>query len=167
MNGVSAQIGGSSRNKFGNKRGCGKINKYGSIIYCCFICNCVEHKIYDYPHKDVIQAMFREKALVVTFEEDNVVINMVLAITTYDQILENVVFKEKKPFKNKSLAINKKRKSFNIHLKKLLNTYNKRSCMGPNLYKLQLKLTSQRIFVLIPRINSPNLLDLQNLPILL
>jgi hypothetical protein len=88
--------------------------------------------IYDYPPKDAIQTMFREKAIMATPKEDNVVVNMVLAITTYSQIPENVVFKEKEPFKNKRLVISKKRKSFNIHLKKLLKTYKKRSCMEPN-----------------------------------
>jgi hypothetical protein len=39
-------------------------------------------------------------------------------------------------------VISKKRKSFNIHLKKLLKTYKKRSCMEPNWYKLWLKPTS-------------------------
>ncbi len=142
VNGISTQTNGSTGNKSSNKKGCGKANKYGSIIYHCFICNSVEHKIYDYPCKDAIQTMFREKAIVATPKEDNVVVNMVLAITTYSQIPENVVFKEKEPFKNKSLVISKKRKSFNIHLKKLLKTYKKRSCMEPNWYKLRLKPTS-------------------------
>ncbi len=47
------------------------MNKYGSIIYCYFIYNFVEHKIYDYPHKDAAQAMFREKAAMVTPKEDD------------------------------------------------------------------------------------------------
>ncbi len=61
MNGVLAQINGGTRNKFGNKGGQGNANKFGSIVYCCFICNFIEHKIYNYPHKDVAQAMFKEK----------------------------------------------------------------------------------------------------------
>jgi hypothetical protein len=45
--------------------------------------------------------MFGEKATM-----EDVTINMVLAITTYSQILENIVvlFKEKKPHKNQNLA---------------------------------------------------------------
>jgi hypothetical protein len=48
--------------------------------------------------------MFKKKVVMITPKKDNVVVNMVLAITTHSKILENVVFKEKKPFKNKNLA---------------------------------------------------------------
>jgi hypothetical protein len=58
------------------------VNKFGSIIYRYFICNSIKHKIYDYPYKDAVQAMFKEKAVVATPKKDNVVVNMVLAITT-------------------------------------------------------------------------------------
>ncbi len=75
------------------------MNKFGSIIYHCFICNFFEHKIYDCLHKDVSQAMFREKAMTFTPKKNDVV-NIVLAITTHSQIPKNVVFKEKKSFKN-------------------------------------------------------------------
>jgi hypothetical protein len=44
--------------------------------------------------------MFKEKAP----KKDDVVVNMVLAITIHSHIFKNVVFKEKKPFKNKSLV---------------------------------------------------------------
>jgi hypothetical protein len=56
----------------------------------------MDHKIYDYPHKETPHVMFRGKTLDV--------MNMVLAMTTYSQILKNVVFKENEPPKNKSLA---------------------------------------------------------------
>jgi hypothetical protein len=46
--------------------------------------------------------MFKEKAMAATPKKDNVFVNMVLVTCT--QILENVVFKEKEPLKNKSLA---------------------------------------------------------------
>jgi hypothetical protein len=45
---------------------------------------------------------------------------MVLAITTCSQILKNVVFKEKKPFKNKAWSIDKNKKNFKVCLKKPL-----------------------------------------------
>jgi hypothetical protein len=61
-------------------------------------------KIYDYPYKDATWAMFKGKTMVATPKKDNVDVNVVLAITTCYQILENVVFKEKEPFKNKNLA---------------------------------------------------------------
>jgi hypothetical protein len=37
--------------------------------------------------------MFREKTMAVAPKEDDVAINMVLAITTHNEIPENVVFK--------------------------------------------------------------------------
>jgi hypothetical protein len=110
--------------------------------------------------------MFREKVATTTTKKEDVV-NMVLAITTYSQMLENVVFKEKWPLKNKAWPIGKKRISLKVRFKKLLWTYNKRSHQGICLelvYKLWLKTTSQGIMVQIPKIN---LLDLTNLLVLL
>jgi hypothetical protein len=48
--------------------------------------------------------MFREKAMVTTPKKDDIIVNMVLTITTHSQIPKNMVFKDKKPIKNKSLA---------------------------------------------------------------
>ncbi len=53
MYGILAQIRGGMGNQSNNKGGCKETNKSSSILYHCFICNFVEHKIYDYPHKDV------------------------------------------------------------------------------------------------------------------
>jgi hypothetical protein len=39
--------------------------------------------------------MFKEKAMTRTPKKDNVVVNMILIVTTCNQIPENVVFKEK------------------------------------------------------------------------
>ncbi len=112
MNGILAQICDGIGNQSNNKRGCEETNKSNSILYHYFICNFVEHKIYYYLHKDVTQAMFREKAMITTPKKEDVVVNMVLVITTRSQIPENVVFKEKKPFKNKSLADWQEEKKF-------------------------------------------------------
>lgn len=70
----------------------------------CFIYISVEHKIYDCPHKDAAHAMFKEKVAVATPNKDDVVVNMVLTITTRNQIPKKMVFKEKYPFQNKCLA---------------------------------------------------------------
>jgi hypothetical protein len=51
---------------YGNKRNLGKVTKSNSIIYHCFICSFVEHKTYDYLHKNVVHAMLREKAMAIT-----------------------------------------------------------------------------------------------------
>jgi hypothetical protein len=65
-----------------NKGGHREVNKSSSIIYHCFICNSIEHKIYDYLYKDVAQAMFKEKVAMVTPKKDDVAINMVSVVTT-------------------------------------------------------------------------------------
>jgi hypothetical protein len=105
INGILAQINGGTRNKFGNKGGRREAIKSNSIVYRCFICNSVEHKIYHHLHKDIIQVMFKEKAIMAPPKKKDFVVNMILAITTHNQIPENVVFKEKElPLKNKSLA---------------------------------------------------------------
>jgi hypothetical protein len=93
MNGVSAQINGGTRNKFGNKGNWGEINKSSSIISQCFVYSFIEHKIYNYPLKGVTQEMFKEKVTMVEVKKDAV--NMVMAITTCSQLLKNVVFMEK------------------------------------------------------------------------
>jgi len=103
MNGVLAQIGGGTRNKFDNKGHHGNVNKFDSIMYCYFIYNYVEHKIYDYPHKYATRLMFKEKVMAATPRKENIVVNMVLQVTISSQILENVIFKDK-PLKNKSLV---------------------------------------------------------------
>ncbi len=43
-----------------------------------------------------------------TPKKENVVVNMVLAITTHTQIFENVVFKEKESFKNNAAIFSEK-----------------------------------------------------------
>ncbi len=122
------QISGCTRNKSSTKGGHGEANKSSFIIYWCFFCNSIEHKIYNYLHKDAVHVMFKEKATMATFKKENyVTINMVLVITTYSQIPENIVvlLKEKKPHK----------KNFNVHLKKILKTCNRR-----NLQRIYLEL---------------------------
>jgi hypothetical protein len=39
--------------------------------------------------------MFKEKVATIAPKKEYVVVNMVLVITTYNQILENVIFKDK------------------------------------------------------------------------
>jgi hypothetical protein len=126
VNGVLAQPG-DIGNKYNNKGNHGEVNKYGSIICHYFIYNFVKQKSYDYLYKDVVQVIFKEKAMVTTPKKDDVAINMVLAVTTHSHILENVVFKGKNLSRTKVWQIGKKRKSFNICLKKPFRTYNKRS----------------------------------------
>ncbi len=84
MNGVLAKPCGSIGNKSSSKVGHGKANKYNSIIYYCYICKFVEHKIYDYFHKDATQAMFRKNITMATPKKDDVAIKMVLVITTHN-----------------------------------------------------------------------------------
>ncbi len=82
MNGISTQLGGTWI-KSNNKRSHIEANKFGSIICYCFIYNSIKHKIYDFPHKDAVQTMFKEKAMITTAKKDSVAINMVLVVTTH------------------------------------------------------------------------------------
>jgi hypothetical protein len=54
--------------------------------------------------KDTTYAMFREKAVAITPKKEDIIVNMVLVVTTYIQIPKNVVFKDNEPHKNKSLV---------------------------------------------------------------
>ncbi len=58
MNGVLAQSNGGTKNNSGNKGSWGEANKFGSIIYRCFVYNFIKPKIYYYPFKDATQEMF-------------------------------------------------------------------------------------------------------------
>jgi hypothetical protein len=84
MNGVLAQTSDGTWNTSNNKRGFREVNAYGSIIYSCFICYYVEHKTYNYLHKDVVQVMFGEKVVVAAPKMEYVAVNMVLAMTTHN-----------------------------------------------------------------------------------
>jgi hypothetical protein len=79
------------------------VEKQTNMVHHYFIYNFIEHKFYDYPRRDVVQAMFKEKAMVITPKKDNVVVKMVFVVTTHNEIPKNVVLKEKEPLKNKSL----------------------------------------------------------------
>jgi hypothetical protein len=52
----------------------------------------------------MVLAMFKEKATLAEVKKENVTINMVLVIITHNQLPKNVIFKEREPHKNKSLA---------------------------------------------------------------
>ncbi len=89
VNGILAQHGGIG-NKSGNKGSHKEANKSSSIIYRYIIYNSIEHKIYDFPHKDVIQAMFREKATTTTLEKDDVAILLTIFYFFYLQFLASL-----------------------------------------------------------------------------
>jgi len=68
MNGVSAESNIIFGNNSGNKGNQGNGNKSNSIIHWCFIYNSMDHKIYDYPHKETTHVMFRGKTSYVCYE---------------------------------------------------------------------------------------------------
>jgi hypothetical protein len=90
--------------------------------------------------------MFKEKAMVATPKKGDVTINMVLQLPFIVRYPKMWYSRIKNLSKTKAWLIGKKRKSFNVHLKKQLRTYNKRSRLEL-IYKLGLKPTSPRILV--------------------
>jgi hypothetical protein len=62
----------------------------------------MDHKIYDYPHKKATHVMFSEKVVTIKVKNEHVVMNMVLAMTTRNQISKIVVLTEKELQKNKN-----------------------------------------------------------------
>jgi hypothetical protein len=88
--------------------------------------------------------MFREKAVVATPKKDDVAIIIILQLPFVIRYPKMWYSRRKNLSKTKPWLIGKMRKSFNVHLKKLLRTYNKRSCLEL-IYKLELKPTSPRI----------------------
>ncbi len=70
-------------------------NQGSSLVYRCFICNSLEHKIYDYPHKLTTQYMFQDKVSHIEPKKDKAAIIMVLAITTKSHNLGLVSLWEK------------------------------------------------------------------------
>lgn len=51
----------SIKSSYGQQQNQNQGNKVGPIACQCFICNSFEHKIYDYPHRQVAQNMFKDK----------------------------------------------------------------------------------------------------------
>ncbi len=85
------------RGMSGNHGKQGNQNQGSSPIYRCFICNSLEHKIYDCPHKLVAQEMFQNKVSHVEPKKDEVVVNMVLTIEMKSQNPRLVLQWEKEP----------------------------------------------------------------------
>ncbi len=130
VNGVLTQLGTRARNKFNNKGGHGDANKSSSIIYCYFIYNFVKHQIYDSLHNDIFHTMFKEKVTTSEPKKEDVTINMVLAITTCNQIPKNVVFKEKEPHKNKCLADWQENEKFQSLFEKTIKDIQQKELLG-------------------------------------
>ncbi len=103
--------------------------------------------------------------MVATPKKDNVVINMVLQLPLVVRYPKMWYSRRKNLSRTKAWLISKKRKSFNVHLKKLLRTYNKRSRLKL-VYKFGLKPTSPRISIYIVKISFPYLLNLSILSVL-
>jgi hypothetical protein len=90
--------------------------------------------------------MFKEKAMVATPKKGDVAINMVLQLPFIVKYPKMWYSRIKNISKTKAWLIGKKRKSFNVHLKKLLRRYNKKSRLEL-IYKLGLKPSSPKILV--------------------
>jgi hypothetical protein len=63
--------------------------------YSYFICNGLDHKIFDYLHQQVALEMFKNKKANFEVKKKNVAVNMVLAIMTKSQAFKVDAFKEK------------------------------------------------------------------------
>jgi hypothetical protein len=80
------------------------------IHFPCIICSSVEHKSKECPRKIEVQNMFRTKLVsynIITSLKspklDNVLVNVVVVVTTYSQQLEQHVLKERKFVKAKGV----------------------------------------------------------------
>jgi hypothetical protein len=71
VNEVFAQQNKSTRNSYGQQQIQNQSNKVGPIVYQCFICNSLEHKIYDYPHHQVTQNMLKDKGTTIESNKMN------------------------------------------------------------------------------------------------
>jgi hypothetical protein len=67
----SPNITGESKNLLVNNYNQNQSNKSGPIAYWCFICNFLEHKIFDYPHCQATQDMFKDKGSPMEPEKKN------------------------------------------------------------------------------------------------
>jgi hypothetical protein len=72
------------------------------LVYRRFICNSLEHKIYDCPHRSVAQEMFRKKVSHVEPKKDEAIINLVLVVETRSQNPRLVLYQKKEPWKTKT-----------------------------------------------------------------
>jgi hypothetical protein len=96
MNEISFQVGRRMSGSHGKQM---NQNQGSSPIYHCFICNSLEHKIYDCPHKLATQEMFRDKVSHVELKKDEVIVNMVLTSEIRSQNPRLMLQQEKEPWK--------------------------------------------------------------------
>ncbi len=76
MNEVLAQQNKSTGSSYGQQQNQNQGNKVGPIVYQCFICNSFEHKICDYPHRQVAQHVEGQGNHCIIEMNELVVINM-------------------------------------------------------------------------------------------
>jgi hypothetical protein len=55
------------------------------LVYCRFICNSLEHEIYDCLHKSTAQEMFQDKVSHVEPKRDEAIISLVLVVKMRSQ----------------------------------------------------------------------------------
>lgn len=74
-----------------------KITKISNTTtqYSCFICGGPNHKIYDHLHQQATLEMFKNKKTNFAPKKENVIVNMVLVVTTRNQVPKANAFKEK------------------------------------------------------------------------
>jgi hypothetical protein len=68
--------------------------------YSCFICGGPNHKISDHSHQQATLEMFKNKKTNFASKKENVVVNMVLVVTTRNQVPKANAFKEKETKQN-------------------------------------------------------------------
>jgi hypothetical protein len=71
VNEVFAQQNKNIENSYGQQQNQNQGNKIGPIVYHSFICNSLEHKIYDYPHCQVVQSMLRDEGTTIELKRMN------------------------------------------------------------------------------------------------
>ncbi len=85
----------------GNKNN--KTNNY-TIQYSCVICGGLDHKIFNCLHWQTTLEMFKNKKANFESKKENVVVNMVLVVTTRSQVFEVDTFKEMEMKRNEIVA---------------------------------------------------------------
>jgi len=119
----SPNITGESKTLLVNNYNRNQSNKSDPIAYWCFICNSLEHKIFDYPHCQATQDMFKDKGSPMEPKKKPPTINMVLAMTIRSRAPKMKVFKENEPWKTKTIIDWTKKeklyKSFEIAIKQI------------------------------------------------
>jgi hypothetical protein len=92
MNEVGAQI--FKGTEIQSRKGSSRTNG-GKVVYRCYICSSLDHRIHNCSHKQLTLEMFKRKNSIVELQKEKAAVNMVLIVTNHNKTMTHEDLKEK------------------------------------------------------------------------